>query len=374
MTAPQSPDLISRYNQLVDSGQLRHDEGQLDAIGRLDNLRAFLETADKSQRSLIGALRERWYPDQPPSVYLWGGVGSGKSMLMDMFFAKTRIKHKRRVHFYAFMQEIHRDLHKARKKGTADPVASVAQAVAAKTRLLCFDELQITDITDAMLVGRLFELLIEAGVAVVTTSNRPPRDLYKDGLNRALFLPFIEFVQARFVVHHLVTDLDYRQDRLRGETTYFSPLDKAATDGLNRIWCDLTFGYGAPLCLTVNGRDVILPMFHNGVARASFAELCEAALGPADYLAIAGAIKVLVLENIPELSPSANNEAKRFVILIDTLYEAKIRLICSAAAPPEALFTNGRGAFEFQRTASRLSEMQSADWARPHELASLKQA
>ncbi len=374
MTAPESHDLIARYNQLVDNGQLRHDEGQLDAIELLENLRGYLETTSKAQHSLIGAIRERWHPEQPPSVYLWGGVGSGKSMLMDMFFANTHIKRKRRVHFFSFMQEIHQALHKAREKGTADPVASVAQAVAAKTRLLCFDELQISDITDAMLVGRLFELLIETGVAVVTTSNRPPRDLYKDGLNRALFLPFIEFVQARFVVHHLVTDLDYRQDRLRGEATYFSPLDKAATDGLDRIWCDLTFGYGAPLCLTVNGRDVILPLFHNGVARASFADLCEAPLGPADYLAIAGAIKVLVLDAIPELPPSANNEAKRFVILIDTLYEAKVRLICSAAALPEALFTNGRGAFEFQRTASRLSEMQSADWGKTNELVPMKTA
>jgi len=374
MSAPASPDLIARYTQLVDQGQLRHDVGQLDAIGLLDNLRSYLEATSKAQKSLIGALRERWHSEPPPSVYLWGGVGSGKSMLMDLFFAMTHIQRKRRVHFFAFMQEIHRDLHKARAKGTADPVAAVAKAVAAKTRLLCFDELQITDITDAMLVGRLFELLIEAGVAVVTTSNRPPCDLYKDGLNRALFLPFIGFVEARFMVHHLITDLDYRQNRLRGETTYFSPLDKAATEGVDRIWCDLTFGYGAPLCLMVNGREVVLPLFHNGVARATFADLCEAPLGPADYLAIAGAVKVLVLDRIPELPPAANNEAKRFVILIDTLYEAKIRLICSAAGPPDALFSDGRGAFEFQRTASRLSEMQSVDWGKPEGVAALKTA
>jgi cell division protein ZapE len=284
-------------------------------------------------------------------------------MLMDLFEEATQIAAKRRVHFHAFMQEIHRGMHEARKTGVEDALAPVAQAVARQVRLLAFDEMQITDITDAMIVGRLFEMLLADGVVIVTTSNRPPEDLYKDGLNRALFLPFIALLRARLEVVALDSPTDYRQHRLEGAQVFFAPAGREAKAALGAIWADLTGGApAAPLMLTVNGRQVEVPAFANGVGRASFWELCGRPLGPADYLAIAAALRVLILEDIPQLSASNYNEAKRFVTLIDALYEAKVRLVASAADVPERLYIEGAGAFEFERTASRLREMQAADW------------
>ena len=228
--------------------------------------------------------------------------------------------------------------------------------------MLCFDEMQITDITDAMLVGRLFERLFERGVVIVATSNRPPGELYKDGLNRALFLPFIAEIEERLEVHELASTTDHRLDRRADGTVYHVPLGPEATEALDAAWNRLAGGPGQPFALTVQGRSVVLPAFRNRVARASFADLCGAALGPADFLALAAAIDTLVLDDVPILSRARNNEAKRFVTLIDTLYEARVRLVLSAAAEPDALYPEGEGAFEFARTASRLHEMRSADW------------
>ncbi len=284
-------------------------------------------------------------------------------MLMDLFVdgIGTEIP-ARRVHFHAFMQEIHAAMHAARERGVEDPLAPVAADVAASVRLLAFDEMQITDITDAMIVGRLFEALFAARVVVVTTSNRVPDALYENGLNRQLFLPFIALIKDRMEVRELASPTDYRQDRLEGEPVYFTPLGPEARRAIEAIWTDLTGGPAQPLILQVKGRRVELPEFRNGIARAGFFDLCGRMLGPADYLAIAEAVKVLVLEDIPRLSRNNFNEAKRFVTLIDALYEARVRLICSAADVPEMLYVEGDGAFEFERTASRLREMQSADW------------
>ena len=238
----------------------------------------------------------------------------------------------------------------------------VAADVAATVRLLAFDEMQITDITDAMIVGRLFEALMADGVVIVTTSNRHPDELYKHGLNRQLFLPFIELLKDRMVVHEMASPTDHRQNRLQGSEVYFTPANAEARAQIQAIWKDLTGGAAEPLTLMVKGREVTLPAFRNGVARANFFELCGKPLGPADYLALAEAVKVLVLEDIPSLSRSNFNEAKRFVTLIDALYEARVRLVCSSAAQPEMLYLEGEGTFEFERTASRLREMQSEDW------------
>jgi cell division protein ZapE len=243
-------------------------------------------------------------------------------------------------------------------------LAPVADAIIRDLRLLAFDEMQITDITDAMIVGRLFEKLFAAGVVVVTTSNRVPEDLYKDGLNRALFLPFIDLLRDRMEVIELESPNDYRQHRLAGAQVYFHPAGKAQA-AMDAIWKDLSGGvYGETLVLPVNGRKVELARFANGVGRASFWELCAKPLGPADYLAIAEAVRVLILEDIPQLSASNYNEAKRFVTLIDSLYEARVKLIASAADEPERLYIEGSGSFEFERTASRLREMQAADWGK----------
>ncbi|NBT31957.1 MAG: cell division protein ZapE, partial [Rhodobacteraceae bacterium] len=269
---------------------------------------------------------------------------------------------KQRSHFHAFMQWVQAEIAKARAQGVEDAIGPVAAELAGRIRFLAFDEMQITDIADAMIVGRLFEKLFAAGVTVVTTSNRPPADLYKNGLNRQLFLPFIALLQDRLVVRELSSDTDYRQGRLSGAQTYFAPNTAQARDQIRAIWRDFSGGNASPLVLRVKGRDVEIPGFYNGVARAEFYDLCGKPLGPADYLALADAVRVLILEDVPRLSRSNFNEAKRFVTLIDALYEAKVRLICSAAAEPEMLYVEGEGSFEFERTASRLREMQGADW------------
>ncbi|WP_415919146.1 cell division protein ZapE [Tateyamaria sp. SN6-1] len=347
-------DLITEYQTLVAAGTLQADPAQEAVLPEFERIRAAL--AEPVKRGFF-----RKAPEPPMGLYLWGGVGRGKSMLMDFFVSHLEVP-ARRVHFHAFMQEIHAAMHIARQTGVDDAIAPVAADVAASVRLLAFDEMQITDITDAMIVGRLFEALFAAGVVVVTTSNRVPDDLYKDGLNRQLFVPFIELLKEKMVVWELASPTDYRQDRLAGSPTFFTPLGATARQQMDAIWSDLAGGSDAPLDLVIKGRTVTLPRFRNGVGRASFFDLCAKALGPADYLAIADTCKVLMIDDIPCLSRSNFNEAKRFVTLIDALYEAQVRLICSAAASPEMLYLEGEGTFEFERTASRLREMQSAGW------------
>ncbi len=353
--------LTEIYDGRVAAGQLRPDPAQHAVLPKLEALRHWLEANANRRVGLFAGLFAK--PVTPPNgLYLWGGVGRGKSMVMDLFVENTAISQKRRVHFHAFMQEIHKGMHEARKTGVEDALAPVADAVARDVRLLAFDEMQITDITDAMIVGRLFEKLMAAGVVIVTTSNRAPEDLYKNGLNRALFLPFIDMLRAKLQVMELESANDYRQHRLAGAQVYFHPAGKVKGE-IQAIWDDLTGGAaGAPLVLPVNGRSIDLPRFANGVGRATFWDLCSRPLGPGDFLAIAQAVRVLILEDIPQLSASNYNEAKRFVTLIDALYEAKGRLICSAADVPERLYLEGTGAFEFERTASRLREMQGAEW------------
>jgi len=343
------------YGAAVRSGQLQHDMGQQAVLPELERVRAAL-SVEPVKRGLF-----RKAPEPPKGLYMWGGVGRGKSMLMDMLYEHVSAPKQRR-HFHAFMQWVHTEMTEARKRGVDDAIAPVAKKLASEVRFLAFDEMQISDITDAMLVGRLFEALFDAGVVVVTTSNRPPDDLYKDGLNRQLFLPFIALLKERMVVHELASPTDYRQDRLAGTPSYFTPNDAAAQASIAQIWDDFSHGKTEPLILHVKGRQVELPGFSNGVALAKFYDLCGKPLGAADYLALADAVRVLILEDIPVLSRHNFNEAKRFVTLIDALYEAKVQLICSAAATPELLYIEGTGTFEFERTASRLREMQSEGW------------
>jgi cell division protein ZapE len=360
---------MALYRRRVAEGALDADPAQRLAVEKLQLLAMRLGdyNPEKPKRVGLGIFgwgRERLEEKPVPGLYLYGGVGRGKSMLMDLFFDAAPVAKKRRVHFHAFMQEVHKGIARARAEGVSDAVRPVADGVADGATLLCFDEMQVTDITDAMLVGRLFERLFERGVVVVTTSNRAPDALYKDGLNRNLFMPFIDMLKERLEVHELESATDHRLDRLRGAEVYHTPLGPAAAAALDAAWERLAGGPGWPLELGVQGRTVTLPAFRNGVARASFAALCGAALGPADYLAVAEEVEVLILEDIPVLGRARNNEAKRFVTLVDALYEGKVRLVCSAAAEPEALYPEGEGAFEFARTASRLHEMRSAGWGR----------
>lgn len=348
-------DLQTLYAQRVEDGSLTPDPAQEAVLPEFDRIRNALMNPEKK-----GFFKRA--PEPPQGLYLWGGVGRGKSMLMDMFAANMGDVPVRRVHFHAFMQEIHNAMHEVRKTGVDDAIAPVAADVAEKVKLLAFDEMQISDITDAMIVGRLFQALFAAGVVVVTTSNRIPDDLYKDGLNREIFLPFIQLIKEKMKVWELASPRDYRQNRLAGAQSYFTPSNTESRAAMNAVWDDLAGGDGEELTLRVKGREVIIPEFRNGVARAEFHALCGKPLGAADYLALANAVRVLLLDDIPALGRSNFNEAKRFVTLIDALYEAKVKLVCSAAASPEMLYLEGEGSFEFERTASRLREMQAEGW------------
>lgn len=354
--------VLTEYQSRVVAGTIQTDPAQTGAIAALDRVAGGLR-AQPSKSSGIGWLFTK-KPEPVKGLYLWGGVGRGKSMLMDLFHDAINLPGTRRVHFHAFMQEVQAALHEARKTGVDDAIKPVADDIADGLKLLCLDEMQITDIADAMIVGRLFERLFERSVTVVTTSNRVPDDLYKDGLNRALFLPFIELLKDRLQVLELVSPRDWRQDRLAGSETYFCPANAEARATIDAIWKDLSGGDIGPLNLMVKGRAVTLPKYSNGVARTSFYDLCGQPLGPADYLALAEAVKLLILEDVPRLSSENYNQARRFVTLIDALYEARVRLIISAADIPERLYIEGEGSFEFERTASRLREMQSVDWGK----------
>ena len=348
--------LPDTYQNAVACGQLQPDPAQEAALCALERLRLAL-----SQPRKRGWFRKA--APAPDGIYLWGGVGRGKSMLMDMF-ARSLGPSVRRVHFHGFMQEVHAGIARAKAQGAVDAIQPVAEEMASGIRCLAFDEMQITDITDAMLVGRLFEALFSAGIVIVATSNRHPDDLYKNGLNRQLFLPFIALLQQKMVVHELASPTDYRQDRMAGQGCYFTPIDAAARARMDQIWMDLAGGPGQPFALEVKSRRVMVPEFRNGIARMSFAQLCGAALGAADYLALVREAKVLMLDDIPLLGRANASEAKRFVTLIDAVYEARIGFIASAAAMPEALYPSGTGSFEFERTASRLAEMQADGWGR----------
>ncbi len=357
------------YDARVASGQLAPDDAQRGVLPALDRIVRELADMAPPQPARSGWLakltgtRAAAPAAAVRGLYLWGGVGRGKSMLMDMLMQATPIAEKRRVHFHEFMQEIQTALEGVRKSGQQDAVRPVALAVAQQVRLLCFDEMQITDIADAMIVGRLFQVLFEEGVTIVTTSNRVPEDLYKNGLNRQLFLPFIALIRERMQVVELASPTDHRQNRDEGGQVWFSPADAAAHAAMDALWQRETGGAAAtPLILEVKGRQVELPQHCGRVARASFWDLCGKPLGPADYLAIAEAVDLLFIDAIPRLSMSNYNEAKRFVTLVDALYEARVRVIASAADEPERLYAEGAGAFEFERTASRLREMRDVDW------------
>ncbi len=361
------------YLALVDSGAINADAAQAHAMDTLDALGQSLSTyrgqmgkQGWAARLGIGAKPQ----PSPKGLYLWGGVGRGKSMVMDLFFEHAPVEQKQRVHFHAFMQEVHRRLHAFREAqkdgrvdGDKDAVQALARVIVDKAWLLCFDEFHVTDIADAMILGRLFEAMFAAGAVVVATSNRHPKDLYKDGLQRERFLPFIDILMDKMDVMEVPAARDYRLERLKGMEAYLSPDDAAAHKKLDDDFASLTIGATAnSTSLTVNGREVNIAKTAEGVAFVDFDELCAKPLGPGDYLAIAGRFHTLMISGIPKLGPHNRNEAKRFVTLIDALYEAKVNLICTAAVPPIELYTEGDGAFEFERTVSRLMEMQSADY------------
>ncbi|MEM6933332.1 MAG: cell division protein ZapE [Pseudomonadota bacterium] len=354
------------YRARIAEGAIRADSAQRAAVEKLQLLHMRLKDYNPSagKKVALGWLgfgRKAAKQDkQLAGIYMYGGVGRGKSMLMDLFFDGAPVPRKRRVHFHAFMAEVHVGVHIARESNVRDPIKPVADEIAEGATLLCFDEFQVTDITDAMILGRLFEALFERGVVMVATSNRTPDDLYKDGLNRALFLPFIQLLKERVDIVELDSPTDYRLGRAMQEQRYFWPLGPGADIGMNAAWARETAGEDAvPVTLSIRGRRIKINDATEDVGRASFEEVCEQPLGPSDYLAIAERFRTFLLTSVPKMGWEMNNEAKRFVTLIDAFYEAQVKLYIAAAVPPEDLYTEGKGVFEFERTASRLAEMQS---------------
>jgi cell division protein ZapE len=345
---------MAAYRQRIADGELQPDADQERGAARLDQL-----ARELAEWKPGGWLRKS---EPPRGVYLWGPVGRGKSLLLDLFFETAPVAKKRRVHFHEFMQARHAFLRDARARGAGQDqlIADAAREVASEARLLCFDELQVTDIADAMIIGRLFERLFADDVVIVATSNRPPDDLYKNGLNRQLFLPFIALLKSKLDLVEIAGPHDFRLRQLMAAPVYYAPLGPAAEEAMDRAWKRLTGGAAAQqVTLDIGGRALKVEREAAGVARFSFDELCARPLGPADYLEIAERFHTVLLENIPRLSPSKREEAARFRTLIDALYEAKVKLVASADAQPQDLYPAGDQSFEFERTASRLMEMRS---------------
>lgn len=360
--------ILARYYALIEAGELKADPDQRAAVTRLARLQTDLEAVPKRGSVLWRALTRK--PDSIEGVYMWGGVGRGKSMLMDLFIETLAIDRKRRVHFHAFMQEVHALLREVRKGKTGDPIPLVARQLAEGIRCLAFDEMVVNNSADAMIMSRLFRALIEdEGVTAVTTSNRPPPDLYKDGLNREHFLPFIDLIWERLEVMSLNGPTDYRLDRLGGIDCWHTPLGDAATAQVREVFFRLTdykpedAEHVPSAELDVGGgRMLHVPKSLKGVGVFSFKKLCGEARGVPDYLAIARVYHSVIIVGIPQMGKDMRNEAARFVTLIDALYEHRVKLFATAAAQPDDLYIEGDGAFEFERTASRLMEMGSDEY------------
>ncbi len=375
-----SASITERYAALVATGAIERDPAQVAVVKRLAALTEALAAKRLARKSsalgwLFGGSKQA-SADAVKGLYIWGLVGRGKTMLMDMFYDAAPLPKRRRVHFHAFMADVHGRIHAYRQRLKAgevkdpDPIGPVAAELAEEATLLCFDEFTVTDIADAMILGRLFTALFAAGVTVVATSNVEPSRLYEGGLNRALFLPFITLLTEKVEVLRLDSRTDFRLEKLGGAPTYHVPPDEAAKDALDAAFRRLSgAARGEPVTLSVKGHELRVPQAAGGVARASFADLCSQAYGASDYLALAQRFHTLVLDAVPVLAAESRNEAKRFIILIDALYEHHVKLLASAEAEPQELYRaqSGREAFEFDRTVSRLIEMRSdAYLALPH--------
>jgi cell division protein ZapE len=376
-SAPAGP-VAARYAALVSSGAIERDSAQVRLVRALDDLAQVLERRKRAKKgSALGWLFGRRDDGEgpPKGLYIWGSVGRGKTMLMDLFY-EAAPGTKRRVHFHGFLADAHERIHahrQALKRGEAkgdDPIPVVAEALANEAALLCFDEFTVTDIADAMILGRLFAALFKRGVVVVATSNVEPDRLYEGGLNRALFLPFVAELTSRVTVLRLDSRTDFRMEKLGGASVYHVPADETARQALDRAFRGLTGkAKGRPATIRVRGHEVEVPEEAAGVARFTFADLCAKPLGASDYMALARSFHTLVVSDIPVMGPDDRNEAKRFITLVDTLYDGHVKLLASAAAEAQDLYTasEGREAFEFDRTVSRLIEMRSAEYlALPH--------
>lgn len=377
--SPVPPDSgpLPVYRALLAAGELTRDPSQEAAAARLHKLWTELIGYDPKPAAAPGRWsrllgRKPETPAAPLGLYLVGEVGRGKSMLMDLFFDTAQVARKRRIHFHRFMQDSHARVHAWRKANAdaADPIPPLADQVAAEAALLCFDEFQVNDIADALILGRLFQALFARGVVVVATSNVAPDDLFKGQPGRDAFLPFIALIKERVEVFRMDGARDYRRERFRGMRTWYVPADRFSERALDETFDQLTDGADVgPVTLTVMGRELVIPLAARGVARCDFEMLCNTALGAGDYLAIARNFHTLVLDGIPRLSPENFDQARRFIVLVDNLYEQRVKLVASADAMPDQLYQRGENAKMFERTASRLDEMQSVDWLELEHLA-----
>lgn len=366
---PDGP--LAAYRTLLDRGELRADSAQEAALARLDGLYHELTEPRPGRKSGLFRSFARSRSPPPRGIYLHGPVGRGKTILMDLLFERARLEAKRRVHFDAFMLEVHRRLD-ARRRWAADgePLKGLATDLATESRLLCFDEFRVQSIADAMILGRLFEHLFAEQVVVVATSNFAPDRLYEDGLNRQRFLPFIEMLKERLDVVVLAGEHDYRLERLRDVRVYHHPLGSPTAARLEEIFAALTDGAtGEAAEVAIGSRRLIVARAAKGVAWFDFADLCEQPLGAADYLALAERYHTVVLAGLPRLTPDRRNEARRLITLVDAFYDRRINLVIGADAAPGALYQAGEGAFEFRRTVSRLMEMQSRHYLESAPLA-----
>jgi cell division protein ZapE len=373
---PSTPGVIPNYRARLAAGQLVQDSAQARAAERLQELWARLRGYNPYPKAppngWVGRLLRRKPVDDestghPNGLYLVGDVGRGKSMLMDLFFEAADVPRKRRIHFHEFMQEAHKRFHQIKRDnpGIDDPIPALADMIAEEAALLCFDEFQVHDIVDAMILGRLFEALFARLVVVVATSNTLPDDLYKGKPGRDAFLPFIALLKKHLDVLVVDSERDFRRERTHGMRAWYVPADSRADDAMDRVFRELTEGAAPkPDTLMVAGRRLPVPISAAGVARFDFHALCGVALGPGDYLALATHYHTLLIDGIPRLSPDNFDEARRFVTLVDALYEHRVKLFASAAALPDDLYRSGEGARIFERTASRLEEMQSADYVK----------
>jgi len=354
---------MQRYRSLVEAGLLKPDQAQHLAAEKLELLANRMAQYEAPTKTDIFAFFTRKGGEVPEGLYMYGGVGRGKTMLMDLFFETVPFTSKRRTHFHEFMASVHDLIAHFRKQHDGDPIPLAAKEIASKARLLCLDELQVTDIADAMILGRLFESLFASHVVIVATSNTHPSDLYENGLNRPLFEPFITLIEDRVEVLQLESHADYRLEKLQGTQLYFSPADAKAKKAMDGVWKILTgIRKGEPTEVELKKRKIKVPQAAMGVARFGFADLCEKPLGPNDYLALAHAYHTFLIDGIPVLGRERRNEARRFITLIDTLYDTGAKLIASADAEPRELYREGDVAQAFERTSSRLIEMRSESY------------
>jgi cell division protein ZapE len=377
MLSPPSASFRAHYRALVSSGAIEPDAAQAEAAEAFSSLGQRLASYKPVRKQgLLGRLFNDKNGGPPRGLYIYGEVGRGKTMLMDLFFQHSPIEHKRRAHFHEFMAEVHERIFGFRQNiargeiADGDVIALTASAIFDEAWLLCFDEFHVTDIADAMILGRLFSKLFELGTVVVATSNVAPEDLYKGGLNRALFLPFITQIAEHMDVLQLNARTDFRLEKLTGVTMWLVPADRSADAALDKAWAKMTGNAPCkPREISIKGRVLHVPCSAHGVARFSFAEICEVPLAASDYLRLAHDYHTILIDHIPVMDPDERNAAKRFIALIDTLYDNAVKLMASAAADPMSLYvaTEGSEANEFKRTSSRLIEMSSESYlALPH--------